>query len=532
MWKRVAFALLPLLILLLLPAVLQEQPPVPELRGDTESLVILTPHAESIKSEFERAFQRYYRERHGKNIRIDWRSPGGTADIVRHINDRYEAAFRHEYEARDGEWNAAVTGAFRDPKVRPDPNGDENARARAMFLNSNVSIGVDLLFGGGTYDHASQARKGYAVDAGIRRLHPEWFRPEIIPQSWSGETLYDADGGYYGVCLATFGICCNPDRMKALGPLPRTWRDLGDERFFNQLVVADPTKSGSINKCFEVIIQQCMAEARAVDPENGLAAGWRDGFNLIRRLVANSRAITESAGKVTREVAGGNAAAGMAIDFYALSEAQYADFQTAGQAERIVYIAPEGGSSVSADPVQMLRGAPNPGAAREFIEFLLSEAGQQLWEYRAGTPGGPEKYTLRRPPVRRDLYSEKHRPFLADQEYNPYLATGDFTYQAAWTGPYFNLIRVLIRTTMLDAADELKAAWSAILSAGGPDAVPEATVEFDREIVSYAEAKAAAARLSPSPDHPMESVLALRREWTARAIEQYRRAAELARAGH
>lgn len=527
---RIAAALGILCLLILLPVALREKPPVPEVvDGQVDTVVVITPHAESIKYEFERGFQRYYMKKYHRNVVIDWRSPGGTADIVRHINDRYEAAFRRYCEENSLPWNDKIAAAFRDVHVVPDSSADasDEARARAAFLASDVSIGIDVFFGGGTFDQAANARKGYAVDGGIQKLHPEWFAPEVMPTRWSGEDIYDPNGGYYGVCLATFGICYNPDRLREMGAPPVRWRDLADPKYFNTLAVADPTKSGSINKCFEVIIQQCMADA----VKNGRtpAEGWQDGINLIRRLVGNSRIISESAGKVTREVASGNAAAGMAIDFYALSEAQFAEFQTRGQAQRIIYVPPEGGSSVSADPVQLLRGAPNKQAAQAFIEFLLSEEGQQLWQYRVGTPGGPEKYTLRRPPVRRDLYIGKHTAFMADADYNPYRATGNFQYNGKWTGPYFGLIRVLIRTTMLDSADELQAAWQAIAAAGGEAAVPEAVAEFDRAIVPYSEARAAAGRLSSK--NPAGEIIKLRREWTMRSIEHYRKARALAEAG-
>ena len=523
-----AFAVLGLLILL--PAVLREKPPVAKVpAGECDTIVIVTPHPESIKYEFERAFQRYYFQKYNRNIVIDWRSPGGTADIVRYINDRYEAAFRQYCEKNNLPWSSSIAAAFRNPKVKPDDsaNASPEARARALFLKSDVSIGIDVFFGGGTYDHSNQARKGYSVDAGIQQLHPEWFAPDVMPIKWSGEDIYDPNGGYYGVCLATFGICYNPDRLREMGgALPVRWRDLTDKKYFNTLAVADPTKSGSINKCFEVIIQQSMAEA--VKSGRSVDAGWLDGFNLIRRLVGNSRSISESAGKVPREVASGNAAAGMAIDFYALSEAQFASFQTDNKAVRIVYVPPEGGSSVSADPVQMMRGAPNRRQAQAFIEFLLSEDGQKIWQYRTGTPGGPEKYTLRRPTVRRDLYTAAHQPYMADANYNPYTATGNFEYNGKWTGPYFNLIRVLIRTTMLDSSSELQAAWKAIIDAGGETAVPEAVAEFDKAIVPYSEAKAAAARLGSS--NKVSDIIELRRQWTMRSIEHYRRAKALAEA--
>ena len=529
---RIIAALSFLALLILLPAVLREKPAVPEApSGESDTIIIITPHAESIKHEFERAFQRYYLDKYNKAITIDWRSPGGTADIVRYINDRYEAAFRHYCEKNDLPWDSKIAAAFRNHRIKPDISGKSGneARARALFLQSDVSVDIDVFFGGGTYDHSNQARKGYAVDAGIQAKHPDWFKPEVMPVRWSGEDIYDPKGGYYGVCLATFGICYNPDRQKELGAPPVRWRDLTDKKYFNKLAVADPTKSGSINKCFEVILQQCMAEAAASG--KSVSEGWDDGFNLIRRLVGNARSITESAGKVPREVASGNAAAGMAIDFYALSEAQFASVQTNNQAQRIIYVPPQGGSSVSADPVQLLRGAPNLKQAQAFIEFLLSEDGQKIWQYRSGTPGGPEKYTLRRPPVRRDLYTAKHKPFMADADYNPYNATNDFEYNGAWTGRYFNLIRVMIRTTMLDASAELQNAWKAICDAGGVQAVPQAAAEFDKAIVPYEEAAKAAAGLSVNSNNPMGEVIKLRRSWTMRAIEQYNKAAEMAKQG-
>ena len=530
MKSRIIAALSFLALLILLPALLREKPAVQAAPDDSaDTIIIITPHPESIKYEFERAFQRYYLEKYKKNITIDWRSPGGTADIVRYINDRYEAAFRHYCEKNDLPWNAEIAAAFRNPRIKPDISGKSGdaARARAIFLNSDVSVDLDVFFGGGTYDHSNQARKGYAVDAGIKTRHPDWFTHEIMPDRWSGEDIYDPNGGYYGVCLATFGICYNPDRLKELGEPPVRWRDLTDKKYFNQLAVADPSKSGSINKCFEVILQQCMAEAVAAG--KSVDEGWNDGFNLIRRMVGNARSITESASKVPREVASGNVAAGMAIDFYALSEAQFASVQTNNKAQRIIYVPPKGGSSVSADPVQLLRGAPNKKQAQAFIEFLLSEDGQKIWQYRTGTPGGPEKYTLRRPPVRRDLYTKKHKTFMSDPNYNPYNATNDFEYKGAWTGRYFTLIRILIRTTMLDAADELQTAWKAIVDAGGPEAVPQAVAEFDKPIVPYHEAAKAAAGLSVNSSNPMSEVIKLRRNWTMRAIEQYKRAAELAK---
>jgi ABC-type glycerol-3-phosphate transport system substrate-binding protein len=154
----------------------------------------------------------------------------------------------------------------------------------------------------------------------------------------------------------------------------------------------------------------------------------------------------------------------------------------------MIYVTPVGGSSVSADPISLLRGAPQRELAVEFIEYILSAEGQKLWNYRPGTPGGPEKYALRRLPIRRDFYPSEdpelqkkflnHQPHfsdpLGDDVVNPYFLASQFEYIPRWTGRHFGIHRYLIRAMCLDSSEELTAAWQAIQDAGGQEAVPEA----------------------------------------------------------
>ena len=48
-----------------------------------------------------------------------------------------------------------------------------------------------------------------------------------------------------------------------------------------------------------------------------------------------------------------------------------------------------------------------------FIEFVLSIDGQKLWNFKTSSPGGPERFALRRMPVRRDFYAQAG--FLQDR---------------------------------------------------------------------------------------------------------------------
>jgi iron(III) transport system substrate-binding protein len=193
-------------------------------------------------------------------------------------------------------------------------------------------------------------------------------------------------------------------------------------------------------------------------------------------------------------VSTGDAAIGMTIDFYGRAQAQSS--RGPHGEERMVYLTPVGGSSVSCDPISLLRGAGGGADTSEarkerrlvairFIEFVLSQDGQKLWNYRPGeaaSAGGPEKFALRRLPIRRDFYpstnpaiQKRHEEHLkhavdnlADPAIDPYTLAEKFVYYPRWTGSHFNFHRELIRVMCVDAGDDLKEAWWAMTRHGGP----------------------------------------------------------------
>lgn len=510
--------------LLALPFMLRPEQPG-RASGAADKLVIISAHNKAVRDEYARAFGEYYYRRHGRRIELDFRNVGGTSAISKYLNDRFEAEFRVYYEERHpGEWDDEVAKAFTGGRVDPkNPKAKKLLRARQEFLRSGVGVGIDIMAGGGTYEHARNARQGFAVDARVRERHPEYFREDVIPARFGGDSLYDPLGCYYGVVLSTFGICYNADRLGEMRDRrpPERWADLGEARFFNALAVADPTKSGSANKCFEIVLQQAMSEAGTPD------AGWANGLNLIKRIFANARNISDSAGKVVLDVGAGEAAAGMAIDTYGISE-QFWSAETFDGRAHCFYVTPRGGTAVSADPVQLLRGAPHRREAEEFIDFLLSTEGQKLHCFKKGTPGGPKVNTLNRPPVRKDLYTAENRRYFFKPDYDPYESGADFTYRPKWTGQYFNLLRVLFKCIAIDAHDELVGAWKAIRDAGGPERVPAAMAEFEWLPFSYGEAKAAGAELRAGSPADFARIT---RTWSDEARGHYRNAAKLAREG-
>ncbi|MCA9916250.1 MAG: ABC transporter substrate-binding protein, partial [Anaerolineae bacterium] len=216
---------------------------------------IITPHNETIRREFGEAFQSWWKGKTGETVYVNWLTPGGTSEIRKILDGKYAAA----------------------EKV-----GDEG-------------VGIDIFFGGGDYDFKQQGDKGHLAPLEVFAQHPEWFAQDVIPSAFTGETYYDKNKCWVGVCLSQFGICYNIDALKRRGLEPPTqWTDLADPRYFGGIALADPSKSGSVARAFEMLIQQQMHEALAGAKHRpgetrkqlemrARSEGWDRGINLIQR---------------------------------------------------------------------------------------------------------------------------------------------------------------------------------------------------------------------------------------------------------
>jgi len=435
--KTKLIAILSLLgVIVGLPLAMKRQTQTASPDAADDRLVILSPHNESIRNEFGEAFAAYWREKTGRSVYVDWRSPGGTSEIRMVIDAGFKAASE---TGREG-------------------------------------IGVDMFFGGGEPDFSGQARAGRLVALDVFEEMPELFgEGGVIPEIFTGERYYAEDKVWVGTCISQFGICYNPDFVKRLGlDPPEAWQDLGDPGYEGSLALADPTKSGSVARTFELLIQGEMQKSlRDKKPETrdqrevAIAEGWIEGLRLIQRMAANARYFTDSASKIPLDVGQGNAAAGMCIDFYGRSYAN--ELKTKDGRPRVVWIAPKGGTTMSADPIAVLKGAPQEEIAQEFVKFCLSREAQRLWFQKPGTAGGPEDRALHRTPIRMDMYEPEILEMTTMPGVLPYEDEGNFTYDRELTGKVFNTLRQLVKVMCIDSHDEMKEAWDAIIEAGMPD---------------------------------------------------------------
>ncbi len=304
----------------------------PEAEGD--ALVLFSPHSDEIEAEFERAFKAHYRAETGREVTLSWPDAGGTTQMLRRIQDKFAAG-------------------------RTD---------------------VDVVFGGGPiFERMKQ----------LAFLEPCALSPEVmegLPETVAGQPLYDPEGHWYGAAISTFGLIFNTKVIadRALPPV-ESWDVMADRAYHGLVGAGDPTKSGSLRKAYEIILQ---------------AYGYERGMGILVRMGANAREFYEGASDIPRACARGFVAVGPCIDFYAQRQ------KLAEGGEHIGFTSPKGLTVVNCDPIGILRGAPNRAVAERFVAFVMSEAGQRLWMTLPGAPGGPAEHSLERLAVRPALYDE------------------------------------------------------------------------------------------------------------------------------
>jgi iron(III) transport system substrate-binding protein len=567
------------------------------------TIIIISPHNEAIRYEFAHAFSRWHKAHYGTGAKVDWRNIGGTTEISRYLQGEYATTAKAWWTSQGKRWpdggTDAVVASRPPPADRPDLI--ELYRAMRQIDDPNkVSCSVDLFFGGGSYDHLNAYQRGFAVEPWPPN-NPTPLAAEalaMIPDKVAGETWRTPT--MFGNAVSTFGIVYNIDRLKDLEITvpPASWDDLADFRYFRQVGVTDPTKSGSIAKAFEMLVHQKMHDAartelkasgvtddqvdatiaaneKAIDaykaskgagyqrgdvpPElaayqSAIERGFLDGIALVQSIGANARYFTDSATKVSIDTSVGDAAVGMTIDFYGRFQAQYAKGPPTptepNGAERMIFLSPVGGTSVSCDPITLLRGAPNRKIAEHFIEFVLSSEGQRLWTYQPGAIDanhnliGPERYALRRLPIRRDFYPStqpaieaahvEHKQWavddLTDPTIDPYQIAKQFTYYPRWTGEHFGVLRDLTRAMCMDSAEELRDAWVIAHPNGNPDPkVLDAMRKLPIVMLTKkgdSEAKPVELNWKTAPNFTANyDYLEYMRAWTSAFRETYRKAA-------
>ena len=165
---------------------------------------------------------------------------------------------------------------------------------------------------------------------------------------------------------------------------PRSWEDIGKPEFFDLVVMADPTQSGSQAAANEMIVQS--------------APTWPEGWAKLMMILSNAKKFTDSSGGAANAPVLGESVVSVCIDFYG-------NMRVAKSPDKLGYISPKGQTGYTPDPIAVLKNPPHPELAQAFVGFLLSLKGQALWALPPGHADGPQRYALNRTPIRKDFYA-------------------------------------------------------------------------------------------------------------------------------
>ena len=360
-------------------------------------------------------------------------------------------------------------------------------------------IGIDIFFGGGTDNYLRLSNMGW-----LHAYKLPGTQLEQMIQSFHGIPLYDAEHHWYGAALSSFGIMSNAE-LRELLQLPQvsTWQDLGNLELIGKIGAADPRESGSAHMVYEIILQ---------------TLGWEEGFALLTKIGGNVRGFSAGANAIPTDVVAGQVIYGLAIDFYA-----YGQIAVVG-ADKIKYVVPADGAVVTADPIAILKGAPNMPVAEKFLEFVLSEDAQKLWMLRDTDPEGPEwKGGLNRASVLPALYDELGERCIVP---NPFAMEGSpFQYDSDKGGTRWNIVNDLFGILIIDSHKDLVNTWKAIRKSKDPAKRDAAIAVLTKMPITEAEAMALASGAWKDPTVRNEKI----KEWGQFAKQKFKEARNLAR---
>lgn len=252
---------------------------------------------------------------------------------------------------------------------------------------------------------------------------------EGIPDSVGSFPLNDPDGFYKGFALSGYGMMWNERYMKAKKvPVPQEWEDLVKPVYHGHVGMSAPSRSGTTHLTVEAILQ---------------GKGWQDGWDLLKAMSGNFKTVTERSFGVPDGVNSGSFGVGIVIDFFGLSS-KATGFPVDFHYPTVTALVPAN--------VGKVKNSPNDEAADAFINFLLSEEGQELLLDKK----------IQRLPVNPAVYAKTPEgfpnPFTGQQ-----LGTVDF--DLGLSGSRYNVVNSLFDVMITYRLEELREATKAIQEA-------------------------------------------------------------------
>ena len=248
-------------------------------------------------------------------------SPHGKA-----LLSHYEAGFEKENPDVDVEFVELGSHEIFDrvKAEREDPRGDVWFGAPSELLRRAAADGLlDTI----TPTWAA------SVPEGARDIGKQWFGTYLTPEVIAYNSTFVSDS-----------------------VAPADWKDVGDPKWRDRVIIRDPVPSGTMRAIFGAILQHSVSSTGKTD------SGWA----LLRRLDANTREYTPTPAAMYDKLKSGDGW----ITLYNMPD--IAALARDG-APMVKYRVPESGTPVLVDAIALIRGSNNRTFAMRYIEYVTSQ---------------------------------------------------------------------------------------------------------------------------------------------------------------
>jgi ABC-type Fe3+ transport system substrate-binding protein len=299
---------------------------------------------------------------------------------------------------------------------------NRNTAAAVAFLRETRSNPPDI-FWASAPDAFEVLKKG----ALLQKYKP---KAQELADKIGAYPVNDPAGFYVGFAASGYGIMYNTRYMRANNlPAPKEWDDLKAPIYFGHVGISAPSRSGTTHLTIETILQ---------------GEGWAKGWATLLEIGGNLTQVSDRSFGVPDAVNSGQYGVGIVIDFFGLSA------KASGFPVEFVY--PSVTALVPAN-IGIIANAKNQKAAEAFIEFLLSEDGQQILL-------DPK---IQRLPVRPATYAKA--PVGYPNPFKDQKLGARVNFNADLSEGRYELINSLFDRLITFRLKELNAAWKAIQDA-------------------------------------------------------------------
>jgi ABC-type Fe3+ transport system substrate-binding protein len=299
---------------------------------------------------------------------------------------------------------------------------NRNTAAAVTFIRETRSSPPDIMW--------ASAPDAFAVlkkDGLLQKYTP---KAQGIASKVGSYPINDPDGFFFGFAASGYGIMYNTRYLKANNlPAPKEWDDLKKAIYFGHVGFSAPSRSGTSHLTVETILQ---------------GEGWDKGWATLLQIGGNMQQVSDRSFGVPDAVNSGQYGIGIVIDFFGLSA------KASGFPVEFVY--PTVTAIVPAN-VGIITNAKNQKAAQAFVEFLLSDEGQQILL-------DPK---IQRLPVRMDTYKKTPKDY-PNPFTDPRLAKG-ITFNSELSEGRYELVNSLFDRVLTFRLRDLNAAWKTIQTA-------------------------------------------------------------------